>query len=419
MHTFDTVVSRLFRQNEFAIKYDLGALRAAVDALALPRPARRVFIVAGTNGKGTTSAWLHALARASGRRVGLFTSPHLVDVRERIRVDGAPISRDAFASTIGELLGRFGDPTESRAGRALTYFELLTLGAWVHFAASDLDVAIFEVGLGGRLDATNLVDADVALLTALGLDHTEYLGNTLEAIASEKAAVARPGRVAWVHASHAGAIQARRALDQVGADTHVCPASGIADDPATTNAELAIAAWGHEVSASRNELERLALDAGRRVRWPGRRDVRHVGGRTWLLDGAHNPDAMALLPAWLSEHAPTGVDAVLGASPGRDVVEMFAPIASHLRTVHICPVSAFRSAEPADVATALRTAGVASVAVHQSAPIAFEACRRASSTGHPILVTGSLYLVGAWFDDEGFDAEDFVIDAVQGAPNRS
>lgn len=408
--SYDAVVERLFRQNEFAIKYDLEAMQRAIDVLGLERPARRVVIVAGTNGKGTASAWLHGLAHDAGQRVGLFTSPHLVDVRERMRVNGVPIAPQEFTAVVGALIRTFGDPETSHAGRALTYFELLTLAAWQWFGARDLDVAVFEVGLGGRLDATNLVDADVALITALGLDHTEYLGETLDAIAGEKAAVSRPGRPAWVHRELSGFDEAHAALTALGADVRVVDGPP-GDDPISCTQALAVAAHIDALGDGAPTAPAYWHQRGAAVvRWPGRRDVREARGRTWCVDGAHNADAMHALSAWLDRRDGRGggVDAVMAASPGRPLDAFVAPIARHLRRVHVCPASAFRSADPDALADALRRAGVADVVVHADGADAFDACSL-SETGRAVLVTGSLYLVGQWFEWSGATAEDLAV----------
>ena len=155
--------------------------------LQLGRPAKHVITVAGTNGKGSTVAFIEAIARAAGLRVGAFTSPHLLRYNERVRIDGQDVEDVA-------LVAAFERIEQARGEIALTYFEFGTLAALLIFQQSNLDIAILEVGLGGRLDAVNIIDADVAVLTSVELDHQEYLGHDRETIGADKAGVFRPGK---------------------------------------------------------------------------------------------------------------------------------------------------------------------------------------------------------------------------------
>ena len=156
--------------------------------------------VAGTNGKGSTAALIAAALRSAGNSVGLYTSPHLVDLRERVLVDGEPITRDAFAQWTARL-----EPTIERTGAS--FFEACTAIAFADFAARGVDIAVVETGLGGRLDATNIVNPVVSIVTGIGMDHTEYLGETLKEIASEKAHVAKEGRPFIIGETEPGLVE--------------------------------------------------------------------------------------------------------------------------------------------------------------------------------------------------------------------
>lgn len=172
-----------------AMDFTLERMRTLLGALDLATPRARVITVGGTNGKGSVTATLEAVARAGGLRVGLYTSPHLSRYTERIRLDGAEIDEPTLVAVFERIEAARGDTT-------LTYFEYGTLAALAAFADADVDLAILEVGLGGRLDAVNAIDADVAVVVSISLDHTEYLGDTLEAIGREKAGIFRAGRPA-------------------------------------------------------------------------------------------------------------------------------------------------------------------------------------------------------------------------------
>ncbi|MFZ2754064.1 MAG: Mur ligase family protein, partial [Lysobacteraceae bacterium] len=172
------------RQHPKTIAMGLERVHAVAERMALPKPARHVITIAGTNGKGSTVAFIEAIARAAGWRVGAYTSPHLLRYNERVRIDG----EDADDAS---LIAAFEAVEAARGDIALTYFEYGTLAALWLFAGRDLDLAMLEVGLGGRLDAVNLVDPDVAMITTVDLDHQDWLGDTIEAIGREKAGIAR------------------------------------------------------------------------------------------------------------------------------------------------------------------------------------------------------------------------------------
>ncbi|HEY7213501.1 MAG TPA: Mur ligase family protein, partial [Thermoanaerobaculia bacterium] len=208
----DAILARL---ESLGIK--LGLERVGTLLTALGEPQRRFpsVLIAGTNGKGSTAALTTAMARAAGYRTGLYTSPHLEKVEERLRIDGRMIASERFAAILADLVALAGRET----GSLLTYFEAVTLAAFRWFAEERVDLAIVEVGLGGRLDATNLADPILSLITPIGFDHQEYLGDTLAAIAREKAGILRPDRpaLAWVEEPEA-AESLRTAAAEINAD---------------------------------------------------------------------------------------------------------------------------------------------------------------------------------------------------------
>src|SRR5262245_4419811 len=210
--TPDAIPSRL---ETLGIK--LGLERSRIILAAMGEPQRRFpsVLVAGTNGKGSTAALTAAMANVAGYRTGLYTSPHLEKVEERLRIDGRTIASDRFAALLSDLIAL----AESETGSPPTYFEAVTLAAFRWFAEERVDLAVVEVGLGGRLDATNLCDPILSLITPIGFDHREYLGDTLAAIAREKAGILRPSKPAHAWVEEPEAAEALRTVAaKIGAD---------------------------------------------------------------------------------------------------------------------------------------------------------------------------------------------------------
>jgi dihydrofolate synthase/folylpolyglutamate synthase len=401
----------------------LGLERVAAGAAALGDPHLDVPIihVAGTNGKGSVSAMIESVLRVAGRRTGLYTSPHLSRFAERIQLGGAPIGDDAFAEALGRVLVDAPDD--------LTFFETLTLGAFVAFRDARLDVAVLEVGLGGRLDATNLVPAPLAtaiVSIAWGeggahLEHANLLGNTVPEIAREKAGIAKPGvplvlgplapdaRAAVLEIAHTvGADPVVEvgdgALDPNGAVRLSLEARRLALPGATLALEPNLAGrhqlWNAAVAATTCWAARgLALspsviEAGlRAASWPARLERIEHCGRVFVLDAAHNVDgARALVDAWTTTS--------LGAPPDRTVLvfgaladKAFEPMLRALapladRRVYglpegraPAPISALQSIAP----------GVAAETAEAVVARALEL----ASADDVVLVAGSIYLVGA------------------------
>jgi len=412
----------LFRLPQSTIRMGLERIEGACAALGTPQGRYPSIIVAGTNGKGSTCAFLASILQEAGLRVGLYTSPHLVSFRERIRIGGEPIGADALEASGERLLrawppfGRPGDPD------GLTYFEAATALAFDAFAAAEVDVAVLEVGLGGRLDATNVSGKQLlaAVVTRIGLDHTEYLGSTLEAIAAEKAAVARDG-VPLVVAPQRPEVLAtiRASAGAIGAPVVEPPALEDADDglayrgPGGTidglhlglrgihqreNAGAAVAAARAIALAGARDRIEAAIPAGlAAARWPGRLEV--VSERPLIvLDGAHNPDGAAALASsfaacWPGVR-PQLVFGVLGDKERLAMMEALFPLAAG---IHLCPPPSPRAVPPAVVADEAGSAALAGtpIQVHPDVDGAIAAARAAAGPDGAVLICGSLYLVGA------------------------
>lgn len=394
------LLARLEATPQAAFLFGLDAMRAAVEAEGLQRPARYVVIVAGTNGKGTVASTLHAMCVGAGLKTGIFTSPHLVDYRERIRINGEAISEEALVRIASPLVDRWG-ATSAAEPRPLSYFEMGALLALAAFQDACCDVAILEVGLGGRLDATNVIDADLAILTSISLDHTEYLGSTLAEIACEKAAVARPGRVAFVHDAHGGVQELREALTEIGAEVRVVESSSTA--PAVTNGALASSGFAWIADAMGFDPEPGLRWGVANVRWPGRQEQCSVEGRTLTIDGAHNPESVAALERWLRSLALAPQPAIVSLSGGRSVRESLWPVREFVTRWVVCAPDFARARPAHEVAAELRAleaneAHPRPVDLYPSVAQAYDATRDLGDA----LVFGSLYLVGEVYLSMGF-----------------
>ncbi len=380
-----------------AMRFGLERMERALASLGRPDRELAVLHVAGTNGKGSTCAMAaEALARA-GHRVGLYTSPHLAAFNERIQVDGVPIDDAALAERIGEV--RRACPWHDGGGDAerLTYFEFATLVALQHFARERTTAVVLEVGLGGRFDATNAVTPRVAAVSRIGLDHVQLLGDTLAAIAREKAGIFKPGVPAVVAAAQpAEALEAlRQEAVRRGAPLTVAAASW--DGPIALrgahqrgNAALAAAALRLLDRAGVRVAEEAIAGGIAAARWPGR--LEEIGGV--ILDGAHNPDGAAALAAALPAlHPGRRVELVFGVLADKDHRGMLAALAPAVRRLHLVAPRSPRARATStyrDLATALGPA----IDEHAGCAEALACARRAAGAGGAVCVAGSLYLVG-------------------------
>lgn len=406
--TLDDWLEYIGRQHPQAIEMGLARVRAVAAAMGLARPAPRVVTVAGTNGKGSTVAFLEAIAREAGLRVGAYTSPHLVEYGERVRIDGTQAAP-------ADLVEAFAAVEAARGSTPLTYFEFGTLAALWLFARAGLDLAILEVGLGGRLDATNLVDADVAVITTVDLDHQDWLGADREAIGVEKAGIARawkplvlgdddPPASVLRHAYAIGASALRIGCDfffepvdaghwrwrEVGYALEL-PRPSLPAPVQLRNAAVAIAA----VRALDLEIDEAAIARGvAAARLPGRLQQFQRHGIDIAVDVGHNPQAARALAAWLRAAPAAGrthaVYAALGDKDAATVVAAF----DGLVDAWWLGGSRGAGARGIDVeALAARLAG--SVAGHGARlpdpAAALAAALQAASPGDRILVFGSFH----------------------------
>jgi len=374
-------------------------MRLLATRIGQPELAAPCFHVAGTNGKGSTCAMIEAIQRAHGRRTGLYTSPHLVAIGERIQVDRKPLT-DAEVVAHAERLRphyeaiRAQDPED-----APTFFELITAAAFLEFAARRVDVAVLETGLGGRLDATNVCAPEVCVITSIGLDHHEYLGPTHAAIAGEKAGIIKPGIPVVIGdlPPEAEAVVVARARE-VGAAFYFVrdrfpqglPETSLPGERQRRNAGAALLAC--ELATCLPIDEAKARAALLTVEWAGRwQSHRLTDGRRLIIDGSHNEEgARVVEPLLASLPAPTVIVGALGSERARPLIETATRHAARLVLVRpdnerACSVAELAALVPAEFRGEVRRASVAEL---------FPSPATCTAEGETIVVLGSLYLVG-------------------------
>jgi dihydrofolate synthase/folylpolyglutamate synthase len=400
--TYAEAIKFLYDLQVFGSKPGLENTRRLAALAGNPQERLRFIHVAGTNGKGSTCAMLESVYRASGLRVGLFTSPHLVAFGERIQVNRRQISGPEIARLVGEmraLLEQF--PADAHP----TFFEVVTVMALRYFAEQDCDLVIWETGLGGRLDATNIVAPLASVITNIQFDHQQWLGDTLERIATEKAGIIKPGVpvITAVDNPEAFRILFETARQQAApfrlitwAQTENHPMRGLQLPLLGEHQRLNAAVAAHTVMALADEIpvSHETIRAGlSKVEWPGRLQVvERAPGRNLLLDGAHNLGGAATLRTALRTYfgtrAPTLILGILRDKDWQLMCETLAPLAARILLV---PVSNRRSASPDELEPVCRAANPA--AEIESCDSLAAAMDRAQNDPF-VVVTGSLYLVG-------------------------
>ncbi len=433
--SYDTAVAQLYELgHELARtpshKFDLAHMRVLLQPMGSPERQFRSVLIAGTNGKGSTAATLASILAAAGYRTGLYTSPHLVRINERIRINGAPISDSDFT--------RAHDDVEANVARLLgsgklpwhpSFFEVLTAMAFLHFARSRVDVAVLEVGMGGRLDATNVVDPLVSVIADISLDHQKFLGNTVREIAGEKAGIIRPAGAVVTLPQHPEANdvigntildRGARAVSAVPYVPPVSPGAETATCNRNTGSCYRLNVIGEEITVEsplfgRHQFRNIALaiaaavelnDAGvhvtpqniargiRETRWPGRFQVVRRHGAEFVLDVAHNPaGAWALRSALSQRFGERPLVFVFGAMRDKAIAEMAVILFPIAERIVATRADNPRSATPEEVreAGARTGAAIETAATVAEAMVAAELAAPAEAV---VVITGSIYVVG-------------------------
>ncbi len=420
---YPEAVAYLYSRIGLGRKFSLGPMRSALSRMGNPHTKRPVIHVAGTNGKTSTSRLAGQVLCGQGFTVGVYTSPHLQLVEERIAVDGRAVSPGDLARAVSEVAEVVAlEVAEGK--RSLTYFELTTAAAFAHFIGAEVDAMVLEVGLGGRLDATNVVSAEVAVLTGLGFDHTEYLGDTITQIAEEKLGIVGPGAklVCGSIPAEAAPVVERKArtlgaeVMWLGKDFGVRSAVPATDGGWKVTVDglygsyedlrlplrgryqlqnLAVAIASSEAFVER-DLDRERLGAGlAAVSAPGRMELVTHGSIPLLLDGAHNPEASAVLARSLQEEfGDGGWVAVLGVMDDKDLESMIGALAPYLDRVVATRAESSRAMDPTEMARRIQGVCDLEVTALPDPAEALSEATRLTGAGGRVLVTGSLYLVG-------------------------
>ncbi|MGB2351344.1 MAG: bifunctional folylpolyglutamate synthase/dihydrofolate synthase [Akkermansiaceae bacterium] len=392
--TYTEAIDWLYGTQQFGIKLGLEQPRRLLrDFEAEPGPGVKVIHVAGTNGKGSTCAMIDAIARSCGVSSGLFTSPHLVDFKERIRVNGDEISEQQttrYLSELRELVSNW----ETHP----TFFEITLALGMRYFRQQGCELIVLETGMGGRLDATTAVPADVAVITPIGMDHSQWLGETLAEIAAEKAGIIVRGKPVLSSAQQSEAekviqerAQAMQAPIEFITQPHTDSPVNLPGRHQLYNAALAVSA------ARQAELpvdEKSISKALANVHWPGRfeRCNAPLSPHGMVLDAAHNPHAaQALVRTWQNEYPGQRATIVFGAVEGKNTDTVLAILASIAGHIHLTPIASPRSLNADELARA--AGGQIPCSVHEDLATAVDiACRNAPDS--PLLICGSIFLIG-------------------------
>ena len=398
-------------------KYDLSRMSRLADYLGLMQPPHFTVHIAGTKGKGSVASMIASIIQANGYRVGLYTSPHLHTFRERIRINGAPISEALFAESLGRVWSYIEDNNDNEIALPTT-FEMLTSMAMDIFKYEEVDVAILEVGLGGRLDATNVFPSDVAVITSISLDHTAILGSTLSEIASEKAGIIKKAQpvISAPQALEASAVIETKCLEvkaellQVSCDTSFdqvySDLSGQKVEIVTPNDSYTISlpllgkhqAENAAVAITAVEqmpfnFTRAIIESGiNKVKWDGRFQVVRISPYL-IVDGAHNPYSMEKLGITISDHFPeSNVTVIFGASKDKQLDLLASEVSAFADQVYVVNSRHPRSASPATVEDVFSNYGT-DVEIMQETDRAIDRALRSSEQNDVIIVTGSLFVV--------------------------
>ncbi len=396
MTDYESALDWLYGTQLFGIKLGLEGITRLLTECGVLCPRARVIHVAGTNGKGSTCAFAESIARTAGYRTGLFTSPHLVRFNERIRVNGQDIA-DGDCVRLIERLRTTIEPWEVKP----TFFELVLALAMMHFAEQEVDIIILETGMGGRLDATNAVPKDVAVLTPIGMDHMQYLGSTLYDIGAEKAAIASWHRPFLTAPQEPEVLRAiHEAAGRMDTAYRVVPASECPELPLglhgsfqRANAALALAALRAAIPHFLCSEEELARGL-REVAWPGRFEeiLPHC-----IMDGAHNPPAMrVLVSTWKERYGNTKARCIYAGSADKALDEVLALLSPIVGEWVLPPVNSPRILPAGEMAEKVRALSSAPVTLPESLSGLMQELTEAQATGEtlPTLICGSFFLLG-------------------------
>lgn len=416
-HQFDEAVNFLYGLRLSGMKLGLENTRQLAGFFNLPDQQKPVIHVAGTNGKGSVCAFIESVLRHNGYRTGLFTSPHLVQFNERIRVNGRPVGKEEiirWTAEIAECLLKNWPEMSAESGRP-TFFEAVTVMALLIFRDHSCQTTILETGLGGRLDATNIITPAVSVITSIGLDHQKWLGDTLEMIASEKAGIIKPGcpvvigpaqpEVRHVLIDRAASVNAplmEVTVDEVEKLSSQYPAPGMPGPHQKINLALALKA----VEVIQSRLPTTPEKTGNGVgatRWPARLQMIALeNGGQLLLDGAHNPEGISSLVTYLRYTFPNRKFAmVLGFLSDRPLESMINPLLPLAEKIVFAPVHTERGANPVQLAQEVMRLCDGSTIIETCQAPAEAILRLSAGNSGMVVAAGSLHFAGGILKDLG------------------
>jgi dihydrofolate synthase/folylpolyglutamate synthase len=407
--TYQETLSHIYALGRFGMKPGLTRITRLLGALGNPQDSFACVHVVGTNGKGSTASILSSILSAGGHRTGLFTSPHLISFTERIRTNGAEISEEAVARLAGRVM--------AAAPEGTTFFEIITALAALHFAEAGVRLAVFEAGMGGRLDATNALNGVLGVITPVSLDHTDYLGSRIAQIAVEKAGICKAGSPMVSARQHPEAARViERQAQELACPLYRCGdafdagwqgerlwyrglavsldglSPGVSGHYQAGNTACALAA-AELLSTAGFPLAPQALrDGVERASWPGRMEI-FPGSPRLLLDGAHNPAGAAALAEALVEIPRQRLLMVVGVMGDKELSGVLGPLLPLADTVFAVAPAIDRALPAAQLASFCRSSGVRA---HQAGSVArgIELAREAAGPDDLILICGSLFTVG-------------------------
>jgi len=406
---YASVTEYLYSLKAGGVKFGIDRMRRLADELGHPESTYPVIHIAGTNGKGSVAAMLESILRAAGRRTGLYTSPHLVKLGERVQVDRQSLTEAEIVAYARELQPVAARAAAFAADEHATFFEFMTAMAFLQFQRKRVDLAIVEVGMGGRLDATNVVQPEISVITSIGLDHCAELGDTVELIAREKAGIIKPGRPVVLGRMP---VAAERVIREIAA-AHQAPVQSVReifgdalDKYPVTNLEGDYQQWNAATAVLVARLLPVNLRPGEdavargltHVSWPGRWQRLCVGGRSVILDASHNPEGAEMLDRSLARLVaesgcrPIIVAGALGEFRARALLEV---VLRHARELHLIaphqaratPAETMREMVPMAARHLVHTGEVGRI-------FPDAATCTLGAPGDTVVVTGSIYLLG-------------------------
>ncbi len=371
---------------------ELGPLQEVCSLMKVPQDAYPSIHVGGTNGKGSTAAFLVDILKHNGYKVGLFTSPHLIDLRERIQINRKMISEKEMTSIIDDIKKVLPDE------KMLSYFEILALASFVHFKKQKVDIAVFETGLGGRLDATNVINPKVSILTPISYDHMNHLGKTLPDIAKEKCGIIKRG-VPTVTAFQVPEVMdvIKRACDDAGSPLCIATPDeineplGLAGEHQRQNAACAVEA-AHLLSSTGIAIENMD-DALAKTTWPGRLETVFTKPNV-ILDAAHNVAGAESLASYVRANIPKEKAVlILGVLADKDLPGIVRPLAPLFREIICVRAPSDRAASPKDLAAAARSSG-AKINIAEKTSEAIKKLTKSMGKDETLVISGSLTVIG-------------------------